>query len=188
MATLERVLSGNPFEQHRVLRAIFPGDRAQHVEQDTLTDLAKGAADLYGNHIYMIRDESGEVVGITGFFKPGVGNGPVDTLALRWHGIAPVYRGRGLSERAFTAVCEEASRVHPLAERLIELVPLADPDNARTLIGYFEKLGFRKDGPARDASTFPDAVALPMESGNWQGMVFELRPRAPVRWLGKGII
>lgn len=185
---MERVFSGNPFETHPALRTIFAGDRCKHVEQDTVDDLAKGAADLYGNHVYLIRDEQGEVVGITGFFKPGLGNGPVDTLALRWHGIATAFRGRGLSERGFAAVCKEALHTHPRAERLLELVPMANEASATALVAYFKRLGFRKSGPARDAKTFPEAAALPPESGAWQAMAFQLRPSEPLRWLGKGII
>ena len=188
MTTLERVNSGNPFEAHPVLRTIFAGDRGKHVEQDTVDDLAKGVADLYGNHIYMIRDEQGEVIGITGFYKPGVGNGAVDTLALRWHGVAPTHRGRGHSEQGFEAVCKEALQVHPHAARLVELVPMADANNAKALIAYFERLGFSKDGLERDAKTFPVAAALPVDSGNWQAMVFRLKPKEPLHWVGKGIV
>ncbi len=188
MVSLQRVLTGNPFEQHPVLRTIFAGDRGQHVEQDTVDDLAKGTADLYRNHVYLICDAGGTVVGITGFFQLGVGSGAHDTLALRWHGVAPAHRGRGLSEQGFAAVCKEALQVHPHAARLVELVPMADADNANALIAYFERLGFRRDGAERDAKTFPEAAALPGDSGNWQAMVFQLKPKEPVHWVGKGIV
>lgn len=175
MVTLHRVTSGNPFERHPVLRTVFAGDRGRYVEEDTVSDLAKGPADLYRNHIYLIANETGEVVGLTGFFQLGVGGGPHESLALRWHGVAPAHRGLGLSQQAFAAVCEMARREHPRAELLLEYVPMADPERAAALIFYFGGLGFVLTGPARDAKRCPEAVALPPDSGDWQAMVFRIR-------------
>lgn len=185
MVTLQRVTSGNPFERYPALRSVFAGDRARYVEEDTVGDLAKGQADLYRNHIYLIADAAGEVVGITGFFQLGVGSGPHDTLALRWHGVTPNKRGLGLSHQAFRAVCDEVEQVYSRAERLLEFVPMADAANAEALLAYFGGLGFERDGGPRDASTFPGAAALPPGSGNWQAMSFRLRHPAKTQWIGK---
>jgi GNAT superfamily N-acetyltransferase len=174
--TLSRITAGNPFADFPLLRTIFVGDRAAHVEADTLGDLAKGNAAPFRNQIYLIRDARGAVVGLTGLFCPyGDAGSRHETLALRWHGIAPEHRGKGYSMAAFHAVCDVARRTFPAAHSLIELVPMADQANGDKLVRYFGALGFEADGPVRDAAEFPASAALPPDSGGWQPMRFFLQ-------------
>lgn len=184
--TLERVQAGNPFTDHPLLQTIFAGDLSAHVEADTLADLAKGNADLYRNHIYLVRDTTEAVIGVTGVFCPyGDRGSRHEYLALRWHGIAPEYRGKGYSTAAFHAVCDVARQTFPAAHSLIELVPMADSANGEKLVSYFSKLGFEQDGSPRPATEFPESTGLPPDSGEWQAMCFALHPPEQHRFVGK---
>lgn len=183
---LSRVTAGNPFAEFPLLRTIFAGERAAHVEADTLNDLAKGNADLFRNQIYLIRDADGTVVGLTGLFCPyGDRGSRHEILTLRWHGIVPAYRGRGYSTAAFHAICNTARQTFPAAHSLVELVPMADTAKGDKLVRYFGALGFETDGPARDATEFPPSAALPLDSGDWRAMRFALRPPEQHRFVGK---
>lgn len=179
---LTRIEAGNPFADHPALREIF-GERSVHVETDTVADLLLGASDPHKNHVYLMTLPESVVVGITGFFQPDTGD--ATTLALRWHGVVPAYRGRRYSEAAFEMVRQEAIQVNPAAQILVELVPLADALKADRLMRYFRTLGFRPAGIPRDATEFPSSVALPHTSGRWQAMHHTLTPVPKVRCVGK---
>src|ERR1700693_6321738 len=106
MIKLQRVESGNPFEQHPCLRSVFPVDLAAYVEADTVADIA-AAVDPHHNHVFLVLDSGHQVVGLTGFFVPEADDGRT-YLGLRWHGIVPEHRSRGYSLAAFKEVVELA--------------------------------------------------------------------------------
>lgn len=168
--SLARVLSGNPFADHPQLRTIWE-DRgwADHVEADTLSDLAKGDADPASNRVFLVCDQSGAVVGITGFYLL-----PKRQIGLRWHGIVPEWRGRGYSKLAFLQVCRIA-RETTNALDVAEYVEMADP-KAESLIDHFKALGFKTYREPADCATYPSELALPSGSGNWLEMLASLRP------------
>jgi len=59
------------------------------------------------------------------------------------------------------------------AQTSVEIVPLAlasEPQNGEKVISHFEKHGFRCEGEAEGATTFPASLALPADSGLWQVM------------------
>jgi GNAT superfamily N-acetyltransferase len=174
--TLEDVHRGNPFADHPQLRSIFDAKRTQHVEADTLADLALGVAlDPHRNQVYVARDATGHVVGITGFFQPAAEpTTDRETIALRWHGVVPLYRGRGYSGVMFERVCWLAAYFMPEARSFTELVPLADSAKGDRIIRHFEKLGFRCEGDPQDAMVFPAGASLPADSGLWQTMRREI--------------
>lgn len=179
---LARVETGNPFADHPALREIF-GERSAHVEADTVADLLLGDADPYNNHVFLMMLPDGIAAGITGFFQPDAND--VTTLALRWHGVVPAYRGRKYSEIAFEAVRQEAIQANPAATRLVELVPMADALKADRLIRHFRVLRFSPHGGPRDATEFPASAALPPTSGRWQAMHHSLLPAPKARFVGK---
>lgn len=167
--SLKGVFSGNPFGDHPELREIWPAQRSQHVEADTVADLAMGlSADPCRNRVYLVMDGDGRVVGITGFFQPTAGDRPM--LGLRWHGMVPSARGRGYSEAAIKQLCVHAAYYHPDAAELVEYVPFADEMNGKFLTAHFERCGFVADGPAKDASAYPATLSLPAGSGDWLTM------------------
>lgn len=179
---LVRIEAGNPFADYPALREIF-GNRSAHVEEDTVSDLLLGTADPYNNHVYLMTLPDGVVVGITGFFQPNTDD--ATTLALRWHGVVPAYRGRRYSEAAFKIVRLEAIQANPYAQILVELVPLADALKADRLMRYFRTLSFRPAGIPMDATEFPSSAALPHTSGRWQAMHHTLTPAPKARCIGK---
>ncbi|MEX3960158.1 GNAT family N-acetyltransferase [Trinickia sp. EG282A] len=169
--SLHGVFSGNPFAEYPQLREIFDPERSAHVEADTLADIALGVHDPHRNQIYVARSDAGEVVGITGFFQPAAEpTTERDTIALRWHGVLPAYRGRGYSEAMFEAVQRMAMYYMPEAKWFVELVPMSDPQKASRIVRHFRKLGFWLDGEPKDATTYPAGTALPVDSGLWQTM------------------
>lgn len=165
--TLLRVTAGNPFAAHPQLRQIWHASLQPHVEADTVADLARCDNDPARNLVYLVM-QRGIVVGITGVYDLGEHD-----LGLRWHGIVPAARHGGLSGQAFQAVLGQARQERPERRRIVEYIEMRD-SNAARLIAHFEKLGFRRDGPARDAARFPAECALPEQSGDWQAMVVDL--------------
>lgn len=173
---LKPVMQGtNPFEAHPALRKIWSDERSAHAEADTVHDLALGInSDPHLNQVDLIVDRAGEVVGITGFYRPV----PDDEtrIGLRWHGIVPEHRGKGYSDLAVDAVCRVAVSYHPCATEIVEYVPLADRANGHRLRAYFERLGFVADPAPKDASAFPPGLSLPGDSGDWLPMRRSLLP------------
>lgn len=165
--TLRRMVSGNPFDEHPQLREIWHADLQPHVETDTMKDLALGNADPARNLVYLI-ELDGTVVGITGVYNLGE-----DTLGLRWHGVVPSARHGGVSAQAFRALVKQARQERPERRCIVEYIEMGDP-NAPRLLAHFQQLGFRCEGPVQDATRFPVECALPVDSGDWQAMVFDL--------------
>lgn len=174
---LQQVTTGNPFADHPQLKGIWHAGLQSHIESDTESDLRMGAADPAKNRIYLIL-VAAEVVGITGFYQIDVWG-----AGLRWHGVIPQARTRGVSRAAFALVRLEVLKAYPGVHALIELVEMSDPDAVK-LMPYFQSLGFKPVGSPRDARTFKNAV-LPEDSGDWLKMEYGLRP---TQLCGKGYI
>lgn len=169
----------NPFEAYPALRRIWSDERSAHAEADTVKDLALGINnDPHLNRVDLIVDRAGEVVGITGFFRPVPGD--ETRIGLRWHGIVPEHRGKGYSELAVDAVCRVAVCYHPCATEIVEYVPLANCANGDSLRAYFERLGFVADATPQDASNFPAGLSLPVDSGDWLPMRRSLLPEQAI--------
>lgn len=165
MISLIGVASGNPFEDHPALRTIWAPALGLHAETDTVADLALGRdRDPHHNNIYLIQNESGQVVGVTGFYQPM--NDP-EVLGLRWHGIIPEYRGRGYSHASIEAVCLIAATQNQNAKSIIEYVSMDDAEEAAKLAKHFQNLAFFFDGDAQDVAELPSGASLPAGSGDW---------------------
>ncbi len=135
-------------------------NRYQHSEQDIRNMIAaiwpapyaKDAIDatiLWGfdepqHQIYLIYFDD-EVVGITGFFD-------IDSHAgqayLRWTGVIPEYRRRGIFKEAVRQLAAILIGANPSINRLIELVPGNEYGHTVAKLA-FEAIGFkeRKDLP-----------------------------------------
>lgn len=86
-------------------------------------------------------EETGRVVGVTGFYavreEPSI-------LRLRWHGLIPEARGRGLSGSAMRAAAELGRSRFPQAELLVESMPSGA--KGALIASHFEALGFSPRG------------------------------------------
>lgn len=137
---LTRVVSGDPFEEHPLLKLIWPSPYREIAQEAAAEDIEAmlGGAKLGG--VFLARLD-GEVVGISGYF-------PLEersVIGLRWHGVAQEHRGKGLSADILRLVLPEALADFPDAEELMELAPANEYGKA--IAKHFKKLGFEASGP-----------------------------------------
>ena len=120
----------NPFSDYPRLRSIWPEPYAQQAEHASAVDCQTGQI------LYI--EQYGAVVGITGiFFEPEC---PTD-IFLRWTGVVPECRCRGIATEALRLLAYMCASWCPDRKRLIELVP----DNEyghQVPLPFFTNLGF----------------------------------------------
>jgi GNAT superfamily N-acetyltransferase len=126
---------GNPFETYPQLRAIWPKPYATFAERASTRDSETG-------QVLLITFE-GTVVGISGVFDE---RDDKDDIYLRWTGVVPGLRGRGIGKRAIELLVDEVCpRFYATRSSLIELVP--ENEYGRTLVEpFFRAVGFAKHG------------------------------------------
>lgn len=138
---LERILKGDPFEEHPQLKTIWPDHFSQlaaEAARDDLALLQEGHSELSG--LFFIKKED-EIIGITGYYPF---NEEISTLGLRWHGVVHAERRKGYSEFAMGLVCSAALEHFPEVSELVELVPCTE--YGVPLEEHFKYLGFTKRG------------------------------------------
>lgn len=92
---------------------------------------------------FLIRDAEYSDVGLIGTFWHEE-HGTV--IGLRWSGVVPAYRGRGVYRGALTEMVVLIKSLRPDAQWLEELLPPTRPD----LIPFYEKLAYEDWGTIRD--------------------------------------
>lgn len=137
---LTRVESGDPFEEHPRLKQIWPSPYREIAQEAAAEDIAamRGGARLGGVFLAWL---DGAVVGISGYF-------PLEEskiIGLRWHGVVPEQRGKGISADMLRLILPEALADFPRAEELMELAPANEYGVA--IEKHFKKLGFKARGP-----------------------------------------
>ena len=140
MITLQPIFSGDPFALYPALLTIWPEPSLTRARHDTVESLLDLDDEDFGAICLILLD--GQVVGITGYYwYDDIGI----ELGLRWHGLLPAVRGRGLSASVLDALLQQIREQQPAATTLIELLP--QTDYSATLQRHFTKLGFRPVGP-----------------------------------------
>lgn len=138
MITLQEITTGNPFEDHPQLRAIWPAEFTAIAEEAALEAVEHvGTADIGGLFLIM---RGADVIGITGYFYFD----DIDEPYLRWHGIVPTERGHGYSRAAMALVVKRVRAKLPSARGLTELVP--QNEQGAAIERHFISLGFRRIG------------------------------------------
>lgn len=123
----------NPFIDYPQFKSIWPefsSGIAQEVIAESIEKQEKG--------IYVIFDDD-TPVGITGYFDLEYPNG--EYWGLRWHGVLPEYRGKGISEQALYITALELKKHQPEVYGLVEYIP--HTDYSKYIFSYFERFGFK---------------------------------------------
>jgi RimJ/RimL family protein N-acetyltransferase len=140
MITLQPIFAGDPFTQHPSLLTIWPEPSLARARHDTVESLLEIDDEDFGAICLILLD--GQVIGITGYYwydDLGI------ELGLRWHGLLPAFRGKGLSAIVIDTLLQQIRAQQPAATTLIELVPQTDYSVA--LHRHFTRLGFGAVGP-----------------------------------------
>lgn len=131
-----KIEDGDPFEEHPILKTIWPSpyrDIAQEAASEDLVAMAAG--EPLGALFLALVD--GVPSGISGYF-PMSGDGSI--IGLRWHGLAAEHRGQGLSREMLGMVLEHAAKDFPDAAELVELAPANE--YGKPIARHFLRLGF----------------------------------------------
>lgn len=146
---LVKVVEYSPFDIYPELMDIWPVPLNVFASEATEESLAMQGGD--GSEIFLILS-SGKVIGITGYMPcmDGIEDGQqftrdsVTKIALRWHGIIPSYRGKGISEQVIKQMATLGGNAFKNASEFVEMVP----NNALgvSIAAYFSGLGFINTG------------------------------------------
>ena len=84
--------------------------------------------------LFMIMDNE-DIIGITGYYLTD----DKSMCGLRWHGVTPRYRGKGISTLAIKLVLKHIKEKEKQLRFMQELVPF----NYTKIMSYFNKIGFK---------------------------------------------
>lgn len=144
--SLVRVKGSDPFHDYPALGLIWP--EPYHSE----ARFASRADAKTGQIFYIVVDC--EVVGITGYWIEA--RNEIDVW-LRWHGVEPDMRGKGVAKQALKLLLAKMKNEVPATyTRIVELVPKNDYGR-EVAAPFFEKFGFVE---ALDISPPPAEAAM----------------------------
>lgn len=123
----------NPFEDYPEFKKIWP-EFSSNLAQEVIAKSIEKKED--GLYVILYNDTP---VGMTGFFDLEYPEGKY--WGLRWHGVLPEYRGKGISEHALYITAMELKKHHPECIGIVEYIPHTDYSNY--IFKYFERFGFQ---------------------------------------------
>lgn len=127
---------------HRLAAAIWENPVSAMRAGESAARYLRGESASKGP-FYLIREPHGFDVGLLGTFWH---EGQSAVTGLRWSGVVPRCRGRGVYREALAQLVALIAHLRPDSQWLEELLPPTRTD----LIAIFEKLGFEDWGTIRD--------------------------------------